>query len=202
MGTHETIRHLITEVLTGTELRLQVDSYNLTENFETGEVALRCEVHDRRTGEQKTISGQGVGLVDAMFNGIVRLYSDAYPSLKTIRCSDFHIKANVATARVASGTDMTAQVFLRVKNSEGIEFTFEHDSASITRSAVSAVLDAAEFFINSERAFIAVFRALEYARKEARPDSIGHYTEQLTTLVEATSYSEVIEQIRKSELKK
>ena len=59
---------------------------------------------------------------------------------------------------------------------------------------------AAEFFINSERAFIEVYRALQHAREKNRHDSIALYTRQLTTLVEATSYSEVIEQIRREEL--
>ena len=56
---------------------------------------------------------------------------------------------------------------------------------------------AAEFFINSERAFIQVYRALQHAREENRHDSVALYTQQLTTLVEATSYSDVIDQIRK-----
>jgi len=91
-------------------------------------------------------------------------------------------------------------VTLRVANSEDREFVFSHASQSITRSSLSVVVEAVEFFINSERAFIAVYKAMQHARAQNRQDSVMRYTSQLTTLVEATSYSEVIAQIRKSEL--
>lgn len=196
----QAIAQLVGEVLDGTELGLQVDAYSLEENLESGDVKVRCEVHNSRTGEHKTIDGRGVGIVDAFFSGIVALYSDEFPSLGTIRCMDFSVVSNVGTGRGRSGTDMTARVSMMVANSEGREFLFVDESPSITRSSIYAVLRGVEFFINSERAFIAVFRALEHSRKQGRSDSAERYTSMLSTLVEATSYSEVIAQIRKTEL--
>lgn len=196
----EAIKNLIDEVLDGTELQLKVDTYSLEESLETGVVNLRCDVHHHRTGEKTVIEGEGVGIVDAFFHGMVSKYSEQFPSLKTIRFSDFAIKANIETGNEAARSDMSASATLRVCNSEGREFIFTDTSKSITRSSINAVLEAAEFFINSERAFIAVYRALQHAREQNRHDSIQRYTGQLTTLVEATSYSDVIEQIRNQEL--
>ena len=93
MFQREAIEKLVAEVLDGAELRLKIDSYSLEENLETGDVQVRCDVHHERTGEKKVIEGRGVGIVDATFNGLVELYSGDYPSLSTIRFSDFSVKA-------------------------------------------------------------------------------------------------------------
>ena len=193
----QAIAQLVAEVLDGTELRLRVDSYRLEESLESGLVEIHCDVHDERSGNKEVIRGRGVGIVDAMFQGLVALYSDTFPSLRTIRFSDFSIKADVATGRYDARSDMAAAVTLHVANSEGREYVFTHASPSITRSSLAVVLQCVEFFINSERAFIAVYRALQHARGQNRPDSVSRYTAQLATLVEATSYTDTIAQIRK-----
>lgn len=202
MDQKDAIAQLVAEVLDGTELRLRVDSYRLDEDLESGVLEVRCDVHDARSGNQEVIRGSGVGIVDAVFQGLVQLYSEQFPSLKSLRFADFSIKADVETGRYANRSDMAAVATLRVANSEGREYAFTHASPSITRSSLAVVLQSVEFFINSERAFIAVYRALQHARSHNRQDSVARYTAQLTTLVEATSYSEVIEQIRRSELGK
>lgn len=200
MHQKQAIQELVDQVLDGTQLHLKVDAYSLDENFETGVAHLNCEVHDARTGEKKAIVGKGVGLVDAFFHGLVNMYSGDFPSLNTIRFSDFTVRADIDTGRDSARSDSNAEVTLRVMNSEGREFVFSDASPSLTRSSMNVVLLAAEFFINSERAFIEVYQALQHAREQSRPDSVSLYTQQLTTLVEATSYTEVIEQIRKKEL--
>ena len=199
MTDRESIQKLVAEILDGTELRLKVDKYTADESLESGEVQVRVEVHDERTGEPLVIDGHGVGLVDAFFAGLKARYSGEYPSLKSIRFADFSITADVDTGRQAARSDMAATVTLRVANSEGREFAFAHSSPSITGSSIAVVLDAVAFFINSERAYVAPYKALEYARDQNRADSVQRYTSQMATLVEATSYSEVIEQLRRSE---
>lgn len=201
MSHKDAISKLVAEVLDGTELRLRVDSYTLEENLELGVAKISCTVRNDKNGERQVISGEGVGIVDAFFNGLIVRYSSQYPSLTTIRFADFQIKANVDTGRHAARSDMAAGVTLRVLNSDGRDFIFTHVSPSLTLSSIMCVLQAVEFFINSERAFVDVYRALQYARNENRADSIQRYTAQLSTLVEATSYSEVIEQIKRSELR-
>jgi hypothetical protein len=196
----ETIEKLIGEVLDGTELHLKVDKYTADENFETGKVHVRCEVHDERTGEEQVIESTGVGLVDASFVALKRRYSDEFPSLKSIRFADFSISADVDTGRAAARSDMAARVTLHVANSEGRDFAFVHSSPSITGSSIAVVVQAVEFFINSERAYVTLYKALQHARQQNRPDSVALYTRQMATLVEATSYSNVIEQIKNREL--
>ena len=200
MQRKNSIEALVAEVLDGTELVLRVDSYSLNENLETGEVSISCDVHHEKSGEQQVIEGKGVGIVDALFHGFVDIYSQTYHSLETIRFVDFSVAAHIDRARTGALTDSSSKVTLCVANSEEQEFLFTHESPSSTRSSIEAVLQAAEFFVNSERAFIAVYRALDHARKENRVDSVARYTKQLTTLVGATSYTEVIDKIRREEL--
>lgn len=194
----ESIEELVAQVLDGTELRLTVDSYALRENLEDGQVELRCDVHHDQTGEKKTIEGKGVGVIDAFFHGLVNLYSAEFPSLTTIQFSDFTIRARLDTGNGTAKSDSTAEVHLRVASSSGHEWEFVHVSPSITRAAIYVVLEATEFFINTERAYVAVYKALEHAKKANRADSVQRYTRQLSTLVEATSYSEVIAQMKRS----
>ena len=200
MSHKDAIATLVGEVLDGTELRLRVDAYTLEENLELGVAKITCTTRDEKTGERQVISGEGVGIVDAFFSGLIVRYSSQFQSLTTIRFADFQIKANLESGKRAARADMAANVTLRVLNSDGREFNFAHSSPSLTLSSIMVVLQAVEFFINSERAFTEVYRAVQHARRENRHDSIARYTAQLATLVEATSYSEVIEQIKKTEL--
>lgn len=201
MKRKEEIEAIVREVLDGAEHALVVDRYQLEDNLETGEVAIECQAHDRISGTQQTILGRGVGVVDAFFNGLVEFYSTEFPSLGSISISKFAITADIASGK-GRRTDSSAEVALHVMNSEGHEYEFTDSSPSITRSAIRAALRGVTFFLNSERAFISVYKALQHARSENRVDSIGAYTRQLTTLVEATSYSETIEQIRQEALNK
>lgn len=200
MPVRENIAKLVEEVLDGTEMRLKVDAYRLEESLEDGAVRIHCEVHNERSGEKQVIEGEGVGVVDAFFHGLVGLYSKQFPSLNSIRFADFSLEAYVDTGKQSARSDMAVEVTLRVVNSNDREFAFTHSSPSITRSALYVTLEAVEFFIDCERAFIALYRALEHAKEQNRPDSVALYTSKMATLVEATSYSEVIDQIRKSAL--
>ncbi len=196
MHQKEAIEELVAEILDGTQLNLTVDSYTVSEDLEARNVQIHCEVHDVKSGEKQIIEGNGVGLIDSFFNGFVALYSNDYPSLKTIRFADFSIKARIEAGKNFL-SDSAAEVTLRVANSEGHEFAFTDVSQSITASSINTVLLAGEFFCNSERAVKVIYKALQHARETKRPDSVTRYTQQLTTLVHATSYSEVIEQIKR-----
>lgn len=198
MDKKEAIEQLIATVLDGTELHLRADSYTLEENFESGRAKVTCEVHNQRTGAQATIAGEGVGLIDAFFNGIITQYSAEFPSLKTIRFAYFGVKADLNSSKQGARTDSPAEVSLTIANSDGKTYRFTGNSPSITRSSIDVVLQGVEFFINSERAYTAVYAALQHARKANRPDSVAIYTSQLATLVEATSYSSVLEQLKRS----
>ena len=147
-------------------------------------------------GEAVDVEGQGVGLIDAFFDSIIKRFADEYPSLKTIAVSDFRLGSGFTEAQ-GRRSDALAVATLRVKNSEGSEFQFERRTPSITRSSVRVALDALTFFINSERAYVQLHLALKDAKERRRSDLVERYRGQMSTLVTATSYSEVIEKLRR-----
>jgi hypothetical protein len=147
-------------------------------------------------GDVLEVDGRGVGLLDAFFEGVMRRFADEYPSLRTIAVSDFRVGSGFDGAQ-GRRSDAVAVATLRVRNSEGVEFQFERRTPSVTRSSVRVALDALTFFINSERAYVQLHLALKDAKDRRRSDLVEKYRSQMAVLVSATSYSEVIEKLRR-----
>ena len=63
-------------------------------------------------------------------------------------------------------------------------------------STIVATLAGLEYFINSERAFVAMCHALKDAKERNRSDLVQRYTNTMAELVRNTSYSEVISRFR------
>ncbi|MCA9541835.1 MAG: hypothetical protein KC620_23220 [Myxococcales bacterium] len=182
-------------VLKDEYLRLTIDRYAMTEDVGAGgpcEVGIK--LREGRAREER-IRGSGVGIVDALYHGLIDHYAPEYPSLKTIRFTGFAVNGRMDTTR-AQGADAEAVVTLLVQNSDEQTFEFERAGRSLVAAALGVVLEAAEYFVNSERAFVSVYRALVDARARNRQDLVQQYTSQLAELVNTTSYSEVIERIK------
>lgn len=192
----EQCQKLIGDILKEQYLRLEVLSYDLHENFETGASLIACQVKDMNSGETRTIEGRGEGVLDAFFRGLQQHLSAAFSSLKTLRFASFEIRGDLETSRGQTGSDAEAVAILVVRNAQGRDFEFKHSSRSILKSGIEATLEAAEYFVNSERAFLTVHSALDDARKKNRPDLIDKYTNMLSVLVENSSYSELVQQKR------
>jgi hypothetical protein len=197
VGKQERCLALMKEVLKEKFLDLSMVGYELREDFDHDEARIVCRVRDVRTGETQVIEGRGVGIIDAFFHGLKARLAGQYRSLETIRFSDFTVRGKMDTARAPDSTDALAEVKLGIRNSRGAEFAFVHSSRSVMRSGLEATLSAAEYFVNSELAFLAVHDALRDARAKRREDLVSKYTAMLAVLVENTSYSELLEERRK-----
>jgi len=187
---------LMRDVLGEEYTHLVVETVVIEENLAEGTTAITCNATDESSGEQNVVAGKGVGVIDALFQGVVSRFAAEYPSLKTIRFHAFSVDAELETKQEFSGADSEARVQLDIANSEEKIFTFSHASRSVTASAIITTLAAAEYFINSERAFVATYHALKDAKERNRSDLVQRYTNTLATLVQNTSYSEVISNIR------
>ncbi len=188
---------LIERVLGDGYLELKVDRYELTEDV-ANEGPCRVRAVLRHTGRNRTeeIEGEGVGFVDALYNGLMSHYAREFQSLETITFAGFSVKAQMETRKQATGADAAGLVRLVVHNSEGREFEFEESGRSLVAASIAVVVEAAEYFVNSERAFISVYNAVQDARERNRTDLVGTYTAQLAELVNTTSYTKVIERIK------
>ncbi len=190
------VEGLAREVLGKTYVTFQTKQFFLDEDFDGGHAKVRANLR-QHTGEQTTdmdIEGQGVGLVDALFDGMLKSFAREYSSLSSIAIVDFNIHIKVKSS-YGRRSDAMAIAMLTIRNSEDNEYAFSHSTPSVSQSSVAVVQDAVKFFVNSERAYIQLYVALEDAKKRGRFDLVERYQNQMSTLVQATSYRKIVEQM-------
>ena len=141
------------------------------------------------------LTGEGVGFIDASFEALVSYFEGEYPSLRSIRFASFEVRGELEDTTHA-GADALCRARLIIENSERAPFEFEASQPSMASVSLDVVVHALEHFINAERAFIRIYRALEDAKARGRHDLIESYTSQLSELVKTTSYTESIAQLR------
>ncbi len=191
---------LIKEVLKERYLSLRISHFQLLEDLQESKcrvIVTLCHAQDGSTlGE---LRGQGVGLIDALFRGLMEHYAQEFESLNSIQITGFRLSSSMERGP-SQGSDGEALAELYVENSDGRSFLFETKGRSTAAAALQLVVRVVEHFVNSERAFISVYHALRDARSRARPDLVQLYTRQLSELVNTTSYTSVIEKIKNEEL--
>jgi len=188
---------LMRDLLNDNYTHLRVNRVLIEEDLERESTSVSCEVTDQSSTEKFVIAGKGTGAIDAFFQGMVERFATEYPSLRTIRFSAFTVQARLDTKKEFSGADSEGEVALEITNSEGKAFLFIHSSRSIIGSGIITTLLGLEYFINSERAFVAMYHAIKDAKERNRPDLVQRYTDTVAKLVQNTSYSEVISKLRK-----
>jgi hypothetical protein len=143
------------------------------------------------------VEGRGVGLVDALYVGLLDRYAREYQSLRTIQMTGFQVAADIETKTGQAGVDAIGRVTLDVTNSEDQQFSFSDASRSVTASTARVVLAMVQYFVNAERAFLTLHNARRDALARGREDLVARYTREMSEVVESTSYAEVIANIRK-----
>ena len=143
------------------------------------------------------VEGKGVGVVDALYSGLLDRYAREYQSLKKLRLTEFDVAADLETRKGQAGLDAVGRVTIDVANSEGRHFTFTDASRSVTASTARAVLGLVQFFVTSERAFVTLDNARRDAAARGREDLVSRYTAEMAEVVESTSYASVVASARK-----
>ena len=185
---------LIRRVLGTNFLELSLAKLMITEDPTDG-ASVKVVVSEG--GQPVEVEGKGVGVVDALYAAMLERYAREYQSLKTIELAGFSVAADMESKKAQAGVDAVGRVTLDVTNSEGRHFTFTDASRSIVTSTARAVIQAVEYFVNAERAFLTLHNARRDAAARGREDLVSRYTAEMAEVVEATSYAEVIANIRK-----
>ncbi|MBA3393238.1 MAG: hypothetical protein H0T89_11360 [Deltaproteobacteria bacterium] len=165
--------------------------------FEEGDHTSTCKVIVLEGDNAVEVDGKGVGVVDAIYSGLLDRYAREYQSLKTIQLTGFDVGAEFETKKAQAGVDAIGRVTLDVTNSEGKHFSFSDKSRSVTISIARAVIAMVQYFVNAERAFLTLHNARRDALARGREDLVSRYTAEMAEVVESTSYAEVIANIRK-----
>lgn len=188
---------LMKEILQEDYMNLRVVSYTLTENLDENTCQIQCELNDGETSIM--VEGEGVGTIDALFDGLKSRLAGDYPSLESIRFADFDIEGLISSDDgPETATEAEAKATVGIRNSEDKDFEFEARAPSVSRAGIQATVAAAEYFVNSERTYVRLHEILEHYRSEGRTDLVEKYTDLMSQVVENTSYSEVVERIRQS----
>lgn len=193
----ETTHALIRRILGADYLSMRVIYYQATEYVAPDggcQVTLTIETSDDDMRE--SVIGRGVGLIDAVYQGLMQHFAQLFSSLRTLRFTDFSVSAQMHTGRDSVGLDAEVEVTLCVHNPDGRRFDFTAIDRSTLAAAVAAVVQVAEHFVNAERAYVRLHRALTDARARRRPDLIERFRAELAELVNTTSYVAVAAQVR------
>ena len=186
------------EVLKDDFLTLEVHRYSVKEDFDDDHCALTAEMVES-PGERKfVLEGKGVGMLDAFFSALCARYQGEHPSLETIKFSSFSVRGLMGDTAGEHATDAKAEAVVGITNSHGTEFHFGAVSPSVSHSSIEAALEAVEYFVNSERAYVRIYQALQHYKKSGRPELIGKYTQLLAEMVQNTSYSHAVERLQGS----
>lgn len=185
------------EVLGEEFLRLSFVQYRL-EATAGGPSVLTCEVVEEPPHRTFTITGEGVGLVDAFFRALCDRYRQEHPSLETIRFSSFSVRGLIRQGGQDQASDAKAEAIVGITNSAGREFEFAAVTPSVSHSSIEGVLAAVEYFVNSERAYVRLYKALQHHRTTGRSELVNRYTELLGEMVRNTSYSTAVERLKQS----
>ncbi|NUN15955.1 MAG: hypothetical protein HUU55_20200 [Myxococcales bacterium] len=187
---------LVRQILGDRYLDLTVERYQFTEDLTSGNCTFSCHLSGGSDQPSRDVIGHGVGFVDAVFHALKNHLAPMHPSLNSVRFVGFEIRADLATRRHVAGSDAIAALTLVVENSQGRRFEFNKSSRSITACAVIATLEACEYFVNTEVAFITLHHALQDAKTRNRADLADRFSMQMAGLVENTSYSDIIDRLR------
>jgi hypothetical protein len=184
---------LIRRVLGTNYLELKLVRHSIEEGDHTTTAKVQLLEGDQTV----EVEGKGIGVVDAIYNGLLDRYAREYQSLKTIQLIGFQVAAELETKKGQAGVDAIGRVTIEVTNSEGRRFTFSDKSRSVTISITRSVMAVVCYFVNAERAFVTLHNARRDALARGREDLVSRYTAEMAEVVESTSYAEVIANIRK-----
>lgn len=189
---------LMKEILQDDYTELSVKLYSMTESLAEEEPFCKLTCHlVNADGTEMTVESRGVGVIDALFAGLRTRLADDYPSLKSIKFSQFDIRGLISMDDGPS-TKAEAEATVGIVNSQGVEFIFKSTAPSVSRAGIQATVNAAEYFVNSERTFVRLHEILQHYRSEGRMDLVEKYTDLMSRVVENTSYSAVVERIKDS----
>ena len=190
---------IMREILQEDYLSIHINSFTAREEFDAQRSQMSCAL-ELADGRSLAIEGEGVGTIDALFNGLKDRLADDFPSLRSIEFAEFSVRGLISSEQVSrhQGARAEAEATVGILNSSGRPFTFKATAASFSRAGVLATIRAAEYFINSERTFLRLNEILAHYRAEKRTDLVQKYTSLIAEVVENTSYSELVERAKAS----
>jgi hypothetical protein len=185
-------RELLERVLGEDLLALRIEHLTLDENLTAATSRVTLQATETASGARYAIQGEGVGLIDALFRALVDRFAPEYRSLSSLHFTSFSIRARRDADGNSTGSDAIGEVTLELCSANGNLFRFDASGRSIASAATQAVVAGVEYFVNAERAFIALCKVTREAEERGRDDLVARYTRELTEVVQCTNYAELV----------
>ena len=173
------------EFLTSQKTR-ELVSYQLFEEPGTSKIEITVKDDD----SVSTITGAGVGMIDAGFNSLTEHYSSEFGSLDTITLEDVYFQIDHKSHRDVSFKSKM-EIKLEFSNHCKDRSWFSGRTKSLGITGVSVLVSAVEFYINCELLFKRVKFLLATAEKQRRPDLVSRYKYVLSEIVGVTNYQTI-----------
>lgn len=195
------VNNVAKEILGDSFVVINVNSLKFLENFETQSAHLDAKLVElcKEKPKKKQIHGEGVGLVDACFDAMIKCYENDFCSLDTISIVDFSLSSHVEHGSRRK-SDALVTVLLRIKNSDNHEYSFECTTSSISHSSMAVVQESIAFFINAELAYTRMYYALLDAKERGRQDLVNRFQNYMGILVHATSYEKLVARLENKQI--
>tara|TARA_R110001583_G_scaffold88756_7_gene229861 strand:+ start:180 stop:806 length:627 start_codon:yes stop_codon:yes gene_type:complete len=192
---------MVKELLSSKYLTFSVDQLVVRENKSSDNTVVECdlEVRDQNNdGTDYKIAGEGLGVLDALFNGITDKVAVDCNTLNNISVQGFEVsvdKEDLKASREKSrGTSATVKICLTINNgfdSNNRLIPFRSRSRSMLSASVDVVVKTIQYFVNSEVAVLYLKELIGDAKKRGRPDLTEHYVSKLSDLMSNTSYENI-----------
>jgi len=180
---------LMRDVLGESYVSLDLRGVDNDQRYSAEKFILVATLVDSRTGIERYVRGEGLGVVGVAFNALVQALLDEYPSLESLQFHSFELEGFDETDQSSSSNESLPSAHLSVNNQVGHTFRFSASSRSVMTACIQVALLAVEYFINSEQAFYRIRGFLDEAKANDRPDLVDRYTHMLTQLVMNSLYS-------------
>lgn len=184
------ITSLVRDILGSEYISLDVNSLDFKED-RAGPTSARISISSSNKKTKRHLTGVGVGIVDAMFQAFKDHFLKKYNSLMGIGLSSFTVVADNYSSQTPEGTDALVKVRICFRDTRGKIVPFTGTSRSLSMAAASSLVNAFEYYINSEVCFIKLRSLVKDAESRSRGDLRESYVSQLVRIVGVSSYEEV-----------
>jgi len=182
---------IVHEILGARYICIFIKNFALIEDDETKTSHVKCTISFSNEWKDIFIEGIGYGMVDALFNSMMKKFTKDFSSLSQLEFDDFAMQVKFKNL-LATKTDAPVEIKIALKNKQDQRIYFSSEARSMVVAAISAIRKAFEYLINAERAFLHLQKDIENAAERNRVDLANTYTNQMATLVRILSYEEVV----------
>lgn len=161
---------------------------NCTEDIREPITKTTCEYEENKI--KKSVHFSGKSTIGGMFDKLVGVYCDDYPSLNTLEFVEY---STLPSFNPESKTNSDALVEVRVHiSSDGKEaIPFRRFDHSVLRASIKCIFDCIQYYVNSEMCFKKLKFLIKEAQSRSRGDIAQKYISDISEIVKVTSYSDV-----------